>query len=157
MKYYNTLRALLEHPAVKNMQGYEQHRNTDSYCHCRHVTLKSIWMIRRFGIKADMESLVRGAMLHDYYLYDIKARGLTAWQHGRNHPQAALENAQQIFALNWREENIIYSHMWPLYLTHFPRCREAVVVNVADKLCSLEETFLWGRKSIPRLRDAKKA
>lgn len=93
-----------------------------------------------------MESLIRGAMLHDFYLYDIKAEGLTAWQHGHRHPETALKNAERIFQLNRKEKNIIQSHMWPLHITHMPICREALIVNVADKWCALEEMFWWNRK-----------
>ena len=36
------------------------------------------------------------------------------------------------------EENIIVSHMWPL-ARKMPRYREALVVNLADKLCATAE------------------
>ena len=38
------------------------------------------------------------------------------------------------------EENIIISHMWPL-AKKMPRYREAMVVNLADKLCATAEVF----------------
>lgn len=94
MKHYDTFCSLLEHPQIQHMKEYGQHRNTNTYCHCRHVTLKSIWIVQCLRITVDMESLIRGAMLHDFYLYDIKAEGLTAWQHGHRHPETALKNAE---------------------------------------------------------------
>ena len=36
------------------------------------------------------------------------------------------------------EENIIVSHMWPL-AKKMPRYKEALVVNLADKLCATAE------------------
>lgn len=147
LKHYEILRSLMEHPQIQRMKEYGQHRNTDTYCHCCHVTLKSIRIVRSMGITADMESLVRGAMLHDFYLYDIKEKGLTAWQHGHRHPKTALRNAEELFELNWKEKNIIRSHMWPLHITHMPMCREALIVNVADKWCALEEMFFWSGKA----------
>ena len=36
------------------------------------------------------------------------------------------------------EENIIVSHMWPLS-RRMPRYKEAVVVNLADKMCATAE------------------
>lgn len=37
--------------------------------------------------------------------------------------------------------------MWPLHITHMPMCREALIVNVADKWCALEEMFFWSGKA----------
>lgn len=58
-----------------------------------------------------------------------------------------MRNAEELFELNWKEKNIIRSHMWPLHITHMPMCREALIVNVADKWCALEEMFFWSGKA----------
>lgn len=91
--------------------------------------------------------LVRGALLHDYFLYDWHDKEVT-WRnvvrfyemHGFTHPTTALINAKKQFKLTRREEDIIKKHMWPLTITP-PVCREAWVVTMADKYCSLLETF----------------
>ena len=56
------------------------------------------------------------------------------------HPRRALENAQRLFSLTDREKNIILRHMWPLTVTP-PKYREAYVIVMFDKYCSLMETF----------------
>lgn len=145
-KAYDMFRFMVGHPEVKRMKKYRQHRNTDTYSHCYHVTLKSIWIIRRTGLSADIEAVIRGAMLHDFYLYDATAAGTISWRHGWTHPEKALANAEKIFCLSTIEKNIIYSHMWPMNITHIPKFREAVIVNIADKMCAVEEIFLWGRR-----------
>ena len=43
--------------------------------------------------------------------------------------------------IRYREKDIICSHMWPLTIRHMPRHREAVVICLADKICSLRETI----------------
>ena len=49
-----------------------------------------------------------------------------------------------------REKNAIVSHMFPLAV-HLPRCREAVAVNMADKLCAvLEVVRLYQTRPIQR-------
>lgn len=147
MKQYSLLRSMLDHPELSQMKDYRQHQNTNTYTHCRHVTLMSLWIIRRFRIPADVEAVIRAAMLHDFYLYDAMGEGVSAWRHGRQHPAIALKNAEKHFQLSWKEKNIIYSHMWPIHFSHVPLCREAVIVNAADKICAVEEMFLWNQDS----------
>ena len=36
--------------------------------------------------------------------------------------------------------------MWPLGITHVPTTKEAIVVNIADKIVSLRETVLMRRE-----------
>ena len=72
-------------------------------------------------------------MLHDYYQYDIKKEGLSAYKHGTSHPQIAMEKADKDFHLTDKEKNIIRSHMWPLTLGHPPKSKEAILVSLADK------------------------
>ena len=45
-----------------------------------------------------------------------------------------------------KEQNIIISHMWPL-ARRMPRCPEAAVVNLADKLCATAEVLGYWRRS----------
>lgn len=46
----------------------------------------------------------------------------------------------RLFSLTDREKNIILRHMWPLTVTP-PKYREAYVIVMFDKYCSLMETF----------------
>lgn len=81
------------------------------------------------------------AFPHDYFLYDWHAyRGRPL--HGFAHPKTALKNARQDFDLTKKEENIIESHMWPLLPTRPPKSKEALLVCITDKLCSLHETVM---------------
>ena len=52
-----------------------------------------------------------------------------------------LINAEQEFDLNETERDIIRSHMWPLTLFHMPKSKEAALVCLADKICTLQEFF----------------
>ena len=58
-----------------------------------------------------------------------------------NYQQLSLSD--RLMTLNDKERNIIRSHMWPLTITAVPACREAVIVCIADKWCSLVETLLY--------------
>ena len=56
-------------------------------------------------------------------------------------PQA-IENAKKFFNVNDDVQHIIYSHMWPLNLTHLPMSREAWIVCLADKYVARKETIM---------------
>ena len=52
----------------------------------------------------------------------------------------ALENAKA-FGLSEVEEDIILKHMWPVTISKPPRYRESMVVNMADKICTVCEVL----------------
>lgn len=130
----------LEHnPEVLRMKDYPQHKITDCYTHCHNVAVTAFYFARKWNWEVHVEDVAMGAMLHDFYLYDIREKGLNAWQHGKQHPAAALENAEKYFDVNDRVKNIILSHMWPLPYAVMHRSREALLVGLADKYCAFEE------------------
>ena len=122
------------------MRDYIQHGRVTTYVHCMRVAMTSFWLNRHLCLHADEVSLVRGAFLHDFYLYDWHHCADLPGLHGFEHPARALKNAEKYFTLNDTERDIIATHMWPLTLTKHPHCREAAIVCMADKLCSAQET-----------------
>lgn len=137
----------LEHPLVQEMKEYIQHGTVTTYDHCCNVVRVCMWMNRRFKLKADERELLIGALLHDFYLYDWHIKEGRTGLHGYTHPEAALKNAKQYFFLSEKQEQIILSHMWPLTLTKLPKCREALIVCLADKYCSTLETIAQRKES----------
>ncbi|MCR4739770.1 MAG: HD domain-containing protein [Lachnospiraceae bacterium] len=133
------MRVLAKDENIKRMREYFSHGTISTYKHCLRVAKKSYEIAEKTGIRLSTKEMLRGAMLHDYFLYDWHFKGDKL--HGYNHPHIALKNAAEDFDLTEIEKNIIESHMWPLTLLSIPKCREAVIVCIADKLCSMEETF----------------
>ena len=124
-------------------RGFIQHGDVSVYAHVTSVALESLRMARRLerlGVRVDVPSLVRGALLHDYFLYDWRVPDPSHRLHGFTHPFTALRNAERDFALNDRECNIIVHHMFPLVPLP-PTCREGWIVCCADKVCALRETL----------------
>ena len=128
------------HPDVQRMREYIQHGSVTTYQHCKNVALVSFWLNRRLHLHADETSLAVGALLHDFYLYDWHEKSTWHRWHGFSHPSRSWENARRHFPMGAKEENIIRSHMWPLIPWQIPKSREAVIVCLADKCCSLYET-----------------
>lgn len=122
---------------------FVQHGDVSVYEHVVAVAVESCRMadaLARHGIAVDRPSLVRGALLHDYFLYDWHDPEPWHRLHGFRHPFFALRNAEADFALGERESNIIVRHMFPLVPVP-PTCREAWIVCGADKLVALRETL----------------
>lgn len=120
-----------------------QHGNMTVNDHCMSVARYSLLINNKLGLHCNKEDLVRGSLLHDYFLYDWHEKvDVTDRKHlhGFRHPQIALQNADKEYKLTSRQRDIIIKHMWPLTVVP-PACREAWVVTTADKYCSLMETI----------------
>lgn len=125
-------------PSIRQMQDYIQHGHTSCLQHSLLVAYYSYYFAKRLHLTTDYESIIRGALLHDFFLYDWHEKGDRKGLHGFTHPKVALFNAERQFLLNAKEKDIILKHMWPL-TPRPPRYKEAYVVSLADKYCSILE------------------
>ncbi|MBQ6733758.1 MAG: HD domain-containing protein [Lachnospiraceae bacterium] len=138
-RFHEKLNTFLAHPDVQIMGEFPQHRKSNTLAHVTRVAKRSHGIAKKLHIKVDEDSMMRGAILHDYYLYSTHDMDMSAYRHVVSHAELALKNASAKFDLNKKEENIIYSHMWPLNVTHLPRCKEAWIISLADKICAIQE------------------
>lgn len=139
------IRHIIEADETKMMKEFLQHGSISTYDHVMDVIYMSYWINKTFHITKDVESLLIGACLHDYFLYDWHHHEDLGAPHGVIHPSIALKNAEKKYELNGKIRNIIDSHMWPLAIRHVPKCREAVIVTCADKICATFETITRNR------------
>lgn len=126
---------------VQRMSEYEQHGSTNRLEHSLQVAQYSYWVSKKTKMKVDQKSLIRGALLHDFFLYDWRSKTDHEGIHGFSHPETALHNAKQHFEINETEADIIAKHMWPLTITKMPTCKESFIVCTIDKYCSIKENF----------------
>ena len=143
---------ILNSENFKSTRNYIQHGTMPVHTHCVDVAEKSLAISKFLHIRCNERDLIRGALLHDYFLYDWHDKNRENYQffHGFYHPGIALKNASKEYNLSPREKDIIKKHMWPLTLVP-PRCREAWIVTTADKYCSTLETLRL-RKGSARVR-----
>ena len=142
---------LMEDTGVQSMRLLPQHaKGVSCYHHSVLVSYTSFLLCRLFGL--DFRAAARGGLLHDLYLYNPKDRTAHPGNQCFDHPKFALRNAETLCGrLTPKEQNIIISHMWPL-ARRMPRCREAFVVNLSDKLCATAEvTHIWRRLALRRI------
>ena len=146
-RMYEILRGIADDPHALEMQQFIQHGTVTTYEHCLRVTRIAYWLNLHWHCHADEVSLVRGAFLHDFYLYDWHKKGTFHGirrlfeMHGFSHPGCACVNAEKVFHITKKEQSIISSHMWPLTFRHVPSCREAIIVCLADKYCAVVESM----------------
>ena len=136
---------------LMKMKEYVQHGDVSTYDHAVLVAFYSCMLACRLRLKYDERALIRGALLHDYYLYDWHEKEKWHRMHGFRHPGFALSNAQRDFELSEKEKEIIRKHMWPLTIIP-PTCREAWIVNSADTFISLMETIA-SRKRFGKMKE----
>lgn len=125
-----------------------QHGNISVYRHCLAVADMSCRIAWTLRLDIDYASLIRGALLHDYFLYDWHDRGGGHRLHGFRHPRTALKNASAEFCLTPMETDIILRHMFPLTMVP-PAYLESWIVCMADKICALQETLRLKNSELP--------
>lgn len=140
-------RDILRSRGMRLEKRFMQHGRVSCFEHSLRVARLSARLARLLPVRVHMRSLVRGALLHDYFLYDWhETDGGAHRRHGFTHAARALANARRDFRLNRIERDIIEKHMFPLNLTP-PRFTESWIVTLADKLCAAGEVFsAWRQK-----------
>lgn len=148
-KYLNQMQKLREHASdILNSENFLssdkniQHGEISVMEHSIKVALKSLYLNEKYNLKCDERLLSRGALLHDYFLYDWHSPEHAGFKnlHGFKHPKVALKNAREEYDLSPVEEDIIVKHMWPMTVVP-PKYREAWVVTFADKCISTAESI----------------
>ena len=113
------------------------HNGTSIYDHCLNVACLSVSIASRLHLDVDYRSLVRGALLHDFFLYDWHEN--RPFNHTWNHPKVAFRNAEHVFGkLNNKERDIITKHMFPGSIIP-PKYLESWIVNIADDISAVRE------------------
>ncbi len=138
--FWEEVRQVCSSSRMNKSRTFYQHGKISIYVHSLRVAYICYYWVKKYHLHVDEKALIRGALLHDYFLYDWHDKEHEHKRpHGFFHPSAALCNAKQDFILTRKEENIIQRHMFPLTLIP-PGCKEAWLVCMADKVCSTRET-----------------
>ena len=112
---------LLAESGLERINEYVQHGSTTRLLHSLAVAYYSYRLARFTRLSFHWQELVRGALLHDYFLYDAQDGDPARKGHWTRHPHIAAENAKQEMDLTPIEEDTGRA-WWSLWWTKPARC-----------------------------------
>lgn len=134
-EYKKIVKDILRNSNFKKLY-YIEHHGISRWEHLIKISYYSYKIAKK--LKFDYVSVARGALIHDFYLdgdeRSIKRKFLDTF----THPKKALKTSLDNFTLNKIEQNIIISHMFPIYLS-IPKYKESLLVNIVDKVIGSRE------------------
>lgn len=125
----------------QKMKEWRHHIKGNVYEHSLKVAYLCYKHHKRFGMKVDIKEFVRGALLHDYYLYDLHGGNTPHKRHWIRHSKEALKNALEKYPdLTETQQEMIRCHMFPLTLEP-PKTAAAWAVCFYDKVAAVNDYF----------------
>ena len=140
MKEYKIYHEIINNNKYKREMEFMQHGDYSVYDHSINVANACYMISKKLKLNVEMESLIKGALLHDYFLYDWHDKDPEHKFHAIDHARKAKDNSMRDFGLTKKEENMILSHMFPLG-TVIPKYKESIILCLADKYCALSEVL----------------
>ena len=112
--------SFLHDEKVLRMKEISIHRGSNCYEHSFKVAKKAIKRaLRHKEGTVNLEVVLIGAILHDYYLYDWRKDRTRLKKHGKNHPGIAIENAVRDFDISEEVKKVISHICGQLISKHF--------------------------------------
>ena len=136
------------------MRQYKHHLHGSTYDHSIKVAYLCYRYYQKHPGKVNLNELIRGALLHDYFLYDRhdKSNRVNGLKHGFTHPKRALENAVNAYPdLTETEQDMIRRHMFPLTPIP-PRTRCGWLLCFYDKVAAVGDYCGKHNKNYARYR-----
>ena len=140
-EFYTVIRDIVKSEAFLKMKQYRHHVKSNAYRHSLRVAYLCYRHHKRHGAPLSLQEFVRGALLHDYYLYDWHDRKKGTRLHLFTHPRAALANAKRDYpTLSNAQYDMIRHHMFPITLCP-PHTRAGWLICYYDKVAALHDYF----------------
>ena len=148
-RYFNDFfRYISNSGQFSKTRQFIQHGDTSVYSHCVAVAYVSLWFSYRLHISVSKQSLLMGAFLHDYFLYDWHENDPSHRLHGFTHPKRALINATADWNLSDRTlllylqaltksafemQQLLHGHNQSQYIAATFSCRSFALLYTALK------------------------
>lgn len=138
-EFFLLIREIIKSKDFDKMKHYKHHIKGNVFDHSVKVAYLCYRHHKRKKSKLDLRELVRGALLHDYYLYDWHSRTPETRWHLFTHPTKALKNATQEFPdLTKNEQDMIRHHMFPI-VPFPPKTKYGWLVCWYDKIAAISD------------------
>lgn len=148
-EFTQKIRDITHSDEYRVMKHYRHHVKGSVYDHSVKVAYLCYRHYKRFGTKIDPTEFLRGALLHDYYLYNRKNKTVSPHFHGFVHPKYALGNASAHYPdLSRMEKDMILHHMFPLTPVP-PKTKAGWLICFYDKVAAVTDLFgknKWKRR-----------
>lgn len=139
-EFYALARDIVTTKEFAGMRNYQHHVKGSVYGHSLKVAYLCYRHCKHFGTDLDLREVVRGALLHDFYLYDWHDWLPEHRLHLFTHPQCALKNALKHYPdLTVRERDMIRNHMFPIIPFSLPRTKAGWLICLYDKVAAISD------------------
>lgn len=146
-EFYGIVGDILNSERFLAMKKYRHHVKSNVYAHSVRVAYLCYRHHKRHGTCVDLHEFVRGALLHDYYLYDWHEMLPGRRLHLFTHQKVALQNALRDYpGLSRMQQDMIRHHMFPIVPLP-PRTKAGWLVCFYDKVAAFADYF--EKKNIP--------
>lgn len=135
-KYY--VMDILDNDEFKKINNIEHH-GTTRLEHSIRVSYYSYKISKLLLL--NYEKTARAGLLHDFFISKEDRTIKDIFLSTFTHPKESVKNSKNNFDIDEIEENIIKSHMFPLY-TSIPKYAESWVVTLVDKAVATYEFSL---------------
>lgn len=140
-EFYHLIKNIISSEEYKGMKNNKHHIKGNVFDHSVKVAYLCYKHHKKYQTEISLEELIRGALLHDYYLYDWHDRKPEYRFHGVMHPKRALENALKKYPdLTETEKDMISRHMFPLTIIP-PKTKAGWIVCFYDKVAAINDYF----------------
>ena len=144
--FYNIIKDVVNSNEFREMKNYQYHKNGNLFRHCIKVAYLCYLHHKKKQMKIDIEEFVIGALLHDYFLYNLHAGDKKYRFHWFKHSKIALKNAMQKYPnLTKTQQDMIKRHMFPVTLIP-PRTKAGWLVCYYDKVAAISDCFENNKK-----------
>lgn len=132
---------IIDSEEFRRMRKYKHHLHGTTYDHSIKVAYLCYRHYHKHQSNVNLNELIRGALLHDYFLYDRhdRANHISGLRHCLTHPKRALENAAKAYPdLTETEQDMIKRHMFPLTPIP-PKTQCGWLLCFYDKVAAIDE------------------